>query len=718
MRLPIEERRFNRTDNSRPYMAPDGHSNVFRKIFTFVQETPIRKIMQQEDDLRGLAKVMQFMRALSLLFALIHFYWYAYSWITAVGWNTALVDKILMNFQRTSGLFSSPLYTKLFCLLFLALSCLGTRSVRSEKISRRRIALCGAAGILLFFCGGWLLRLPLPVRTLGPLYGLTLLAGYCLMLAAGVWLGRLIKERVFEDPFNDENESFMQETRLMTNDYSVNLPTLFYYKRRWHPGWINVVNPFRATVVLGTPGSGKSYAVVNQFIKQQIEKGFSMYIYDFKFDDLSVIAYNHLRTHMQGYKVPPKFYVINFDDPRRSHRCNPIHRDFMTDISDAYESAYTIMLNLNKTWITKQGDFFVESPIILLAAIIWFLKIYDGGRYCTFPHAIELLNKKYADVFVILTSYPELENYLSPFMDAWKGGAQDQLQGQIASAKIPLSRMISPQLYWVMTGDDFTLDINNPKAPKILCVGNNPDRQNIYSAALGLYNSRIVRLINKKGKLKSAIIIDELPTIYFRGLDNLIATARSNKVAVCLGFQDFSQLTRDYGEKESKVIQNTVGNIFSGQVVGDTAETLSKRFGKILQRRKSISFSQGSTTLSTNTQMDSLIPPSKISNLSQGMFVGAVADNFDERIEQKIFHAQIVVDNERIKRETDTYTPIPEISSFMGADGQDHMKEIIQANYERIRADVERIVKTEMKRIEDDPELRKLIPKPKQQAAK
>ena len=421
---------------------------------------------------------------------------------------------------------------------------------------------------------------------------------------------------------------------------------------------------------------------------------------------------------MQGYKVPPKFYVINFDDPRRSHRCNPIHRDFMTDISDAYESAYTIMLNLNKTWITKQGDFFVESPIILLAAIIWFLKIYDGGRYCTFPHAIELLNKKYADVFVILTSYPELENYLSPFMDAWKGGAQDQLQGQIASAKIPLSRMISPQLYWVMTGDDFTLDINNPKAPKILCVGNNPDRQNIYSAALGLYNSRIVRLINKKGKLKSAIIIDELPTIYFRGLDNLIATARSNKVAVCLGFQDFSQLTRDYGEKESKVIQNTVGNIFSGQVVGDTAETLSKRFGKILQRRKSISFSQGSTTLSTNTQMDSLIPPSKISNLSQGMFVGAVADNFDERIEQKIFHAQIVVDNERIKRETDTYTPIPEISSFMGADGQDHMKEIIQANYERIRADVERIVKTEMKRIEDDPELRKLIPKPKQQAAK
>ena len=215
--------------------------------------------------------------------------------------------------------------------------------------------------------------------------------------------------------------------------------------------------------------------------------------------------------------------------------------------------------------IQKQGDFFVESPIILLAAIIWYLRIYKDGKYCTFPHAIEFLNKPYADIFTILTSYPSLENYLSPFMDAWQGGAQDQLQGQIASAKIPLSRMISPQLYWVMTGDDFTLDLNNPEHPKILCVGNNPDRQNIYSAALGLYNSRIVKLVNKKGQLKSSIIIDELPTIYFRGIDNLIATARSNKVAVCLGFQDFSQLARDYGDKEAKVIQNTVGNIFSGQ---------------------------------------------------------------------------------------------------------------------------------------------------------
>ncbi len=450
----------------------------------------------------------------------------------------------------------------------------------------------------------------------------------------GLWMSRLLKHNLMEDVFNNENESFMQETRLIESEYSVNLPTRFYYRKRWNNGWINVVNPFRASIVLGTPGSGKSYAVVNNFIKQQIEKGFSQYIYDFKYPDLSTIAYNHLLNHPDGYKVKPKFYVINFDDPRRSHRCNPIHPDFMEDITDAYESAYTIMLNLNKTWVQKQGDFFVESPIILFASIIWYLKIYQNGKFCTFPHAIEFLNRRYEDIFPILTSYPELENYLSPFMDAWLGGAAEQLMGQIASAKIPLSRMISPQLYWVMSDSEFTLDINNPEEPKILCVGNNPDRQNIYGAALGLYNSRIVKLINKKGMLKSSVIIDELPTIYFKGLDNLIATARSNKVAVCLGFQDFTQ----------------------------------------------------------------------------GMFVGSVSDNFNERIEQKIFHCEIVVDAEKVKREESAYKKIPVITNFTDEDGNDRMKETVQANYRRIKEEVKQIVQEELERIKNDPVLCKLLP--------
>ena len=667
--------------------------------------------MQQEDDLRALAKIMDFLRAVSIILVVIHVYWYGYGAIRTWGIGIGVVDRILMNFQRTAGLFSSMLYTKLFAVVLLGLSCLGTKGVKGEKITWEKIYAALGMGGVLFFLNGWLLRLPLPFTIDVGFYIVTISAGYACLLMAGLWMSRLLKHNLMDDVFNNENESFMQETRYMENEYSVNLPTRFYYKKKWNNGWINVVNPFRATIVLGTPGSGKSYAVVNSFIKQQIEKGYSMYVYDFKFPDLSMIAYNHLINHLDGYKIKPKFYVINFDDPRRSHRCNPIHPDFMTDISDAYESAYTIMLNLNKTWVQKQGDFFVESPIILFAAIIWYLRIYQDGKYCTFPHAIELLNRKYEDVFPILTSYPELENYLSPFMDAWQGGAMEQLAGQIASAKIPLSRMISPQLYWVMTGDEFTLDINNPEEPKILCVGNNPDRQNIYGAALGLYNSRIVKLINKKGMLKSSVIIDELPTIYFKGLDNLIATARSNKVAVCLGFQDFSQLTRDYGDKEAKVVMNTVGNIFSGQVVGETAKTLSERFGKVLQKRQSISINRQDVSTSINTQMDALIPPSKISGLTQGMFVGSVSDNFDERIEQKIFHAEIVIDNAQVAAETKRYKPIPIITDFTDTEGNDRMREKIQENYNRIKAEVKQIVKDELERIKNDPELAHLVQK-------
>ena len=662
--------------------------------------------MSQEDDLRGLAKVIDFMRAISILFVLIHCYWFCYESFREWNITIGVVDRILMNFQKNTGLFSSLLWTKLFAVLFLGLSCLGTRGVKDEKITWRNIVILLVVGFITFFLNWMLLAIP----KVGAIFYMSSLAiGYICLLMGGTWMSRLLKNNLMDDVFNVENESFMQETRLMENEYSVNLPTRFYYQKKWNNGWINVVNPFRATIVLGTPGSGKSYAVVNNFIKQQIEKSFAMYIYDYKFPDLSEIAYNHLLKYADRYEVKPTFYVINFDDPRRSHRCNPINPNFMTDISDAYESAYTIMLNLNRSWIQKQGDFFVESPIILLAAIIWYLKIYDNGRYCTFPHAIEFLNRPYAQIFPILTSYPELENYLSPFMDAWESNAQDQLQGQIASAKIPLSRMISPALYWVMTGDDFSLDINNPKEPKILVVGNNPDRQNIYSAALGLYNSRIVKLINKKKQLKSSVIIDELPTIYFRGLDNLIATARSNKVAVCLGFQDFSQLTRDYGDKESKVIQNTVGNIFSGQVVGETAKNLSERFGKVLQKRQSMTINRNDKSTSISTQMDSLIPASKISNLTQGMFVGAVSDNFDERIEQKIFHAEIVVDSAKVSAEMKAYKKIPVIAEFTDSDGNDILRETIDSNYRRVKQEIIALVESETERIKNDPELSRLL---------
>ncbi len=659
----------------------------------------------QEDDLRSLAKIMDMLRGISIVLVVANIYWFCHSLVGEWQFHPQTM-KVLTGLDNAGGVFHNVWNAKWWSLLLLALSCFGTKGVKNEKIRWSQICIFLSIGAALFFLNWWMVSAGLLL-----LYIITSVAGYVCLLLAGVWMSRLLKNNMMDDRFNEENESFMQETERKDNEYSVNLPTRFYYKKKWNKGWINVVNPFRATIVLGTPGSGKSFAVVNNFIKQQIEKGFGIYCYDYKFPDLTMIAYNHMLNNQKGYgKNPPSFYVINFDDPEHSHRCNPIHPAFMTDIADAYESAYTIMMNLNRTWIQKQGDFFVESPIVLFAAIIWYLKLFEDGKYCTFPHAIEFLCRPYEQIFPILTSYPELENYLSPFIDAWQGGAAEQLAGQIASAKIPLSRMISPQLYWIMTGDDFTLDINNPKEPKILCVGNNPDRQNIYGAALGLYNSRIVKLINKKGMLKSGVIIDELPTIYFKGLDNLIATARSNKVAVCLGFQDFSQLKRDYGDKEAAVVMNTVGNIFSGQVVGETAKTLSERFGKVLQKRQSMSINRQDVSHSFNTQMDSLIPASKISTLTQGMFVGAVSDNFDQRIDQKIFHAEIVVDTDRVAAETKAYKEIPMLTDFKDdSPEKKKMKAVIQANYNQVKQDVISIVDMEIQRIRRDPALRHLL---------
>lgn len=307
--------------------------------------------MQQEDDLRALAKIMDFGRAVSIFLLVIHVYVYCYP--SFYHWNLTLevVDRILLNFNRTTGIFNCILWSKLAVVLLLAISCLGTIGVKGEKITWKGISAALFAGTVLFFLNWWLLDLSLPHGAVTALYVFTLAVGYLCLLKAGLWMSRLFRHRLMEDRFNIENESFMQETRLMENEYSVNLPTRFRYGGRMHDGWINVVNPFRASIVLGTPGSGKSYAVVNSYIRQMISKGFSCYLYDYKFDDLSTIAYNTLLHNTDKYKVTPKFYVINFDDPRRSHRCNPINPEFMTDISDAYEASYTIMLNLNRTWV-------------------------------------------------------------------------------------------------------------------------------------------------------------------------------------------------------------------------------------------------------------------------------------------------------------------------------------------------------------------------------
>ncbi|WP_022821542.1 conjugal transfer protein MobC [Hymenobacter norwichensis] len=662
------------------------------------------------EDERGLKKIMDFMRLISVFLLLLHVYYYCYGFFTEQHLTAAWSGKILTKFTTKTALFHAPYVTKLAAVVFLGLSCLGTKGKPKEGQKWTPIIVSLVLGLTLFFGSALLLDLPYSLAMLTALYGGAIFVGFLLMLSAGNSISRMLKVNLMGDIFNLENETFPQEERKMENEFSVNLPTRYQLKGKQRQGWVNIVNPFRATVVYGTPGSGKSFAVINQFIKQHLSKGFAMYVYDYKFPDLSRLAYNELMKHQDKYKNPVQFYVINFDNPGKSHRCNPLMPAMMTDIADATESASTIMLNLNRTWIQKQGDFFVESPINFVASIIWFLKLYEQGKYCTFPHVIEFLGREYEEMFPILLSYDELENYAKPFVSAFEGGAMDQLEGQIASARIGLARLASPALYWVMSGSDFTLDLNNPEAPKVLCVANNPDRKGIYGAALGLYNARIIKLINRKGKLKSSVIVDELPTIYFKGLEDLIATARSNKVSTCLGIQTKAQLDQQYGKAESTTLQELFGTVISGQVTGDSAEMLSKRFGRILQKRQSLSVNSRDTSSSISTQLDSMIPASKISSLTQGTFVGAVADNFGEVISQKVFHAEIVVDIAKTAKEEATYEDIPDITSFVDtATGEDNTEQVIRDNYKAIKADVAGIIKKELDRIASDTNLQHLI---------
>jgi hypothetical protein len=643
--------------------------------------------MQTGEDIQGLRKIIDFTRLISLLILSIHFYISCYAAFREWHWTAEITNRLVMNIGKT-GLFTGMLKPKLAALLLLFITLIGAKGKKDEKIRKDTIAIYIGAGLLLYFIGVLCFYLQTSASIIAVSYiGITSL-GYLLILTGGGRLSRLLKLNLQKDIFNTENETFQQEERLLENEYSINLPARYSLKGKVRNSWINFINPFRGLLVVGTPGAGKSYFVIRHVIDQHLKKGFSMFIYDFKFDDLTKIAYNKLKKYQKNYNVKPKFYLINFDDLSRTHRCNPLDPQSMDDITDATEASRTILLGLNREWIKKQGDFFVESPINFLTAIIWYLRKYENGRYCTLPHVIELMQADYEELFPILKEQEEIKVLINPFISAFQNKAKEQLEGQVASAKISLARLSSPQLYYVLSGNDFTLDINNPKAPKIVCMGNNPQKLQTYGAVLSLYISRVIKLANRKNQLKSSLIFDEFPTIYFNNIDSLIATARSNKVATTLGIQDYSQLKKDYGREQAEVIMNIVGNIISGQVTGDTAKQLSERVGKIMQERNSVSINSNDTSVSKSTQLDYAVPASKISALSSGTFVGMVADNPDEKIDLKVFHSEIQNDHAAIKAEEDGYQPVPVIDQVTAED--------IQENYLMIKADIQSLIDTEI----------------------
>ncbi|WP_163713466.1 type IV secretory system conjugative DNA transfer family protein [Mangrovibacterium lignilyticum] len=588
-----------------------------------------------------------------------------------------LVEKL----QRMEFL-SDRYQSKIVCLVFLAITCMGTRAHKDRELAVAVIVRQVLAGLILYW-GSLLL-----FNRYTSAYVVLSFFGFVLLNIGFDNISKLINVNLMKDRFNIENESFPQEELVRENEYSVNLETSYKYKGREKDGRINIVNPFRATMVIGTPGSGKSFSVVLPFIRQHLAKGFSMCVYDFKFPDLSLVTYNHfLRARKQG-DLPEsvRFYVINFEDIRKSFRCNPLAPESMESPVDAFESSRTVLYNLNREWIRKQGEFFSESAVSFFAAVIWFLKKYRDGEFCTLPHAIELLQLDYDDLFAVLEQEKDVAGIINPFINAHKRGASEQLEGQLGSLKIAISKIISPQVYWICSGDDFSLDINNPEHPKVICLANNPLRVEMYGAVLSLYITRMLKVINKKHQRPTSLIFDELPTIYFRGLDTLIATARSNRISTLLGVQTIDQLIRDYGKEQANAITSNIGNIFCGQAAGETARFIQNRMGKILQERQSVNINRNTQSSTFSTQLDYLVPEGKIATLPQGYMVGQVADNFGEAVSQKNFNGLIKVDVAALEREESRYQPIPDFYSF------DNIKEVLERNLTRIRNDIRSII--------------------------
>jgi hypothetical protein len=656
--------------------------------------------MQTGENEQGLRKILDLTRMMAFAVLIIHFYYYCYAAFKEWQLTSTITDRLLQNIYST-GVFSSLNKSKAIALVLLVISLIGVRGRKDEKLGYKVIIAYMLTGLILYFGSYLSLYLTERPTTLAIYYiGITVL-GFILFLTGGTLLSRILRLKFRNDIFNKQNESFPQEERLLNNEYSINLPARYNLKGRLRKSYINIINPFRGLLILGSPGSGKSYFIIQHIIRQHIGKGFSMFVYDFKFDDLSKIAYNQFLKHRNKYHAAAQFFVINFDDLSRSHRCNPLDVSTMHDITDAAESSRTIMLGLNREWIRKQGDFFVESPINFITALIWFLCNYKGGKFCTLAHVIELAQVEYSKLFSILRAEPQIEVLINPFISAFLNEATEQLEGQIASAKISLAKLASPQLYYVLSGNDFTLDINNPERPKIVCMGNNPQKSATYGAVVSLYVTALTRMMNRKNLHKSSLVFDEFPTIYFNGIDNLVATARSNKVATTLAVQDSSQLKVHYGKEQAEVILNIVGNVISGQVAGDTAKQLSERFGKIMQDRESVSINSRDTSISRSKQLELAIPQSKISSLSSGEFVGMVADNPDQKIELKTFCAEIINDHESLAREQVGYRSLPMLSNVS-------QKEILD-NYLQIKKDVSDIIHSEMERMLDTPELTDMI---------
>lgn len=598
-------------------------------------------------------------------------------------------------------IYSNILYSKLFTFFIIMVTCIGTRSKKDLELDpTKQIIFPLIFGFIMFFGSVCFLFFKEKgengLEWYNIAYIILSIIGAILINSALDNISKRIKSNFMKDRFNIENESFEQSKNKVETEYSVNIPMKFFYNRKWHNGWLNICNCFRGTFVIGTPGSGKSFSVINSFIRQHSAKGFAEVVYDFKFPELAKIAYYNYQKNKQLGKIPNnfKFNVINFSDIEYSRRINPLKREYIEILADATETAEALYESLQKGDKGSGGnsDFFKTSAVNLLAASIYFWSRYENGKYSDLPHVLAFLNQEYDVLFKVLFSEPELKSLVSPFEAAYKSGAVDQLEGQMASLKVQLSRLATKESFWVFSGNDFNLKVSDKTDPSYLIIANNPKTQSMNSALNALIINRLTRLVNTKGNYPTSIIVDECPTLYFYQLATLLSTARSNKVSICLGLQELPQLEEQYGKATAKTITSIIGNTLSGQAKApETLDWLQKLFGKVKQVKEGVTIRRSETTINMNEQMDFVIPASKISSLQAGTLVGQVALDFgqEDNFPTAMYHCKTNLDLKKIKKEEEAYKELPKVYNFGTADNRE---KLLQKNFKRIYDEVETVI--------------------------
>ena len=620
-----------------------------------------------------------------------------------------VLSDLLRNFGKM-GIFFPPINAKISTIILITLVAIGTKAKKKRDLNVTKEIILPIILGLLMIIGSLAFVKEASIHTLSKInpyqvgYALLSLVGAVITQMGADSISKYMQQKMGQDRWNVEEESFAQNQELVETPTSVNIPYLFRHNRKTNKGWINI-NPFRGTMVLGTPGSGKSFGIINPAIRQMMSKGFCLCIYDFKFPDLAQIAYyQYLLKKQKDKDYKHDFFVINLNDVEKSKRVNPFKKEYIQTLAEAQEMAESMVSALQKGGSSGGGgseQFFTQSAINFLSSCIYYFATYENGRFSTLPHLLSFMNRSYEEIFTTLFQHEELTSLLSPFKSAYDNKAFDQLEGQIGTLKIFLSRLATKESFWVFSGDEIQLKISDKETPSTIILASDPATQDINSALYSSVLNRTLKLINSKGNYPSGVIADEFPTIYIHKIDNVIATARSNKVAVVLGLQEIPQLRQFYKKEVADTISAIIGNILSGSARDkNTLDWLEKMFGKIKQKTYSQSISNQGTTTSINEKMDNMIPAGKIAALRTGEMVGMIAgseENNSEEYKSSAISGKINLDIKAIKEEEENYVKMPTYYSFIDKTGKDRKEETLMANYRRITKEVELIIKENIK---------------------